>query len=922
MSEGVPKAGGRKTLPNVMTTLPEDAYRPEDRPASRPPAPDSDALRRLEAWSRQEPVVVLIASEDLRRTLRPALELKDLRVHLAEPGDAISRVSGLAPDLVVLEEALDGIEVLKTLSADPRAGISPVVVLSAQSALAQRLDAFRHGAALVLSVESAVADLAREIEAAARGTASREAKDLAGAAGEATLDELVGTLEKELRTGILSVWPAGVKDAHATRLVLGGGRPLTAAIDAFVRTIRENLVSAEALRFEFEEHTGGEVEEVSDAESTQDVPEAELLGLRVMLVDSDAPRMDAVATALREKGVEVVVSDLAPAEARFRRLRTTDVAAVLIARHDAERSGYDFIRDIRRDVRLRWSRLLLVNWAGVWDEGSGASLDTLLPVLTRLHHRETELTHAADDGPLATRVELLGPARLLRALASGSALRRATVNSRRVRVEIDFEGGKVLGARAKLAHVDGPELEGAEAIAAFLVIATGSVRVARVDSPLSTSLMETPVAVMERAEKQPEPLQPSVYAPPISERLRRIAPPKPPSDKPPPPEPAAAVQLTESDVFDMVEALGSPEDEAPSASSPPPATVSQRKSDLPSTTRSAQASSPKSDGDRAAHAPALKAETTKDEAAAAGWPKPESGDERAAQLPALDLSTATRDSVRAFDAETEGASAGSSSGGWLWLLAALVVGGVLLALFRSGGNEDAAPAATAPATGTAALLAAPLADGSPEPTSALPPPVVPPLPQKNRASCDELLSSVPAPQGVYPGAALAKLQQAREAAARKSLDEAHISFCHGLRFDPDSTGGNAALARLLLELRDGAQALSFARAALPADTAEPEAHWLVADALALSGKYDEARKILAQPGPVGVDAAATQKEAAAALAAGKPTLAERLYVRTLILRPDNVVAAKGVAAALAAQELPEAKTWDTFAAAVQKRKAL
>ncbi|HMR79443.1 MAG TPA: hypothetical protein PKD61_30255, partial [Polyangiaceae bacterium] len=413
-----------------MTTLPEDAYRPEDRPASRPPGPDSDALRRLEAWSRQEPVVVLVASDTLGGTLRPALELKDLRVHLAQPDEVLGRVSGLVPDLVVLEETVAGLELLRQLSADPRAGVSPVVMLSDKAALAERLQAFRHGAAVVLGVEDDVGELARKIDAAARGAASREAHELSGAAGEATLDELVKTLEKELRTGILSVWPSGEQDAHATRLVLGGGRPLTAAIDAFVRTIRENVVSAEALRFEFEEHTGGEVEEVSEEELEEYAPEAELFGLRVLLVDSDAPRMDAVATALREKGVEVIVSDLAPSESRFQRLRTTDVAAVLISRYDAERAGYDFIREIRRDVRLRWARLLLVNWAGVWDEESGASLDTLLPVLTRLHQKETELLPGPEDSqPLQTRVELLGPARLLRVLASGSGLRRATVHS-------------------------------------------------------------------------------------------------------------------------------------------------------------------------------------------------------------------------------------------------------------------------------------------------------------------------------------------------------------------------------------------------------------------------------------------------------------------------------------------------------------
>lgn len=909
MSDGAPKAGGRKTLPNVMTTLPEDAYRPEDRPASRPPGPDSDALRRLEAWSRQEPVVVLVASDTLRGTLRPALELKDLRVHLAQPDEVLSRVSGLVPDLVVLEETVAGLELLRQLSADPRAGVSPVVMLSDKAALAERLQAFRHGAAVVLGVEDDVGELARKIDAAARGAASREAHELSGAAGEATLDELVKTLEKELRTGILSVWPSGEQDAHATRLVLGGGRPLTAAIDAFVRTIRENVVSAEALRFEFEEHTGGEVEEVSEEELEEYAPEAELFGLRVLLVDSDAPRMDAVATALREKGVEVIVSDLAPSESRFQRLRTTDVAAVLISRHDAERAGYDFIREIRRDVRLRWARLLLVNWAGVWDEESGASLDTLLPVLTRLHQKETELLPGPEDPqPLQTRVELLGPARLLRVLASGSGLRRATVHSRRVLVEIDFDAGKVLGARATLGNVDGPPLEDAAAIAAFLVIASGSVRVAPVETPLSTALMDTPVAVMGLAERQPEPLHPSVYAPPISERLRRLAPPKPPSGKPPPmPTAAAVVQLTDSDVFEMVEGLGSHPSKPAKASSPPAPAVSQRKSDVPSTTRSAQPPAA-----RGVDAPSAADQRESRPSLADG--------EREAQLPALDLSKATRDSVPVTEAAEKATTVSWTSSSWWWLVAAVLAIGGGVAWYRSVPSRAPGTAATT-GVGTATPTTPTLATGPQAPESTPTPLVVPALPKKKLATCEELLSSVPPPQGVYPGAALAKLAQAREALARKSVEEARILFCHGLRFDPESAGGRAALARLLLDQRDGDQALQYALAALPGETAEAEAHWLVADAHALSGKYDEARKILAQPGPIGVDVSVTQKDAAAALAAGKATLAERLYMRALLLKPDSAVAAKGVAAALRAQELPEATAWDEFATAVAKRKA-
>ena len=363
-------------MPNVLETLPDDAYRPEDRPASQPPSGDPEALRRLAAWSRHEPVMLLVVAQKLEKQLGPALELRDLRVHIAAPDSVVQRVTRLTPDLVVLDDTLDAVPMLRELSTDPAAASSPVVVLTEKAALAERLRAFRHGAALVLPLTDDIGAMALEIERAARGAAGLEAHEVVGAAGEATLDELVKTLESELRTGILSVWPSDDSEATATRLVLGGGRPLTAAIDSFVRTVRENVVSAEPLRYEFEQYAGGEVEDVVESELVWDAPSAELSGLRVLLADADAPRADAVAMALRDRGVEVFVADLAPPEGRFRRLRETDPAAILISRYDAERSGYDFIREVRRDVRLRWANLLLVNWDGIWDDASGASVDT------------------------------------------------------------------------------------------------------------------------------------------------------------------------------------------------------------------------------------------------------------------------------------------------------------------------------------------------------------------------------------------------------------------------------------------------------------------------------------------------------------------------------------------------------------------
>ncbi len=913
-------------MPNVLETLPDDAFRPEDRPESQPPSGDPEALSRLAAWSRHEPVMLLVVAEGLEKQLRPALELRDLRVHVATPDRAVERVTRLTPDLVVLDDTLDAVPTLRELSTDPAAASSPVVVLTEKAALAERLRAFRHGAALVLPLAEDVGALALEIERAARGAAGLEAHEVVGAAGEATLDELVQTLESELRTGILSVWPNDDTEATATRLVLGGGRPLTAAIDSFVRTVRENVVSAEPLRYEFEQYAGGEVEDVVDSDLVWDAPTAELSGLRVLLADADAPRADAVAMALRDQGVEVFVADLAPPEGRFRRLRETDPAAILISRHDAERTGYEFIREVRRDVRLRWANLLLVNWDGLWDDASGASVDTLIPALTRFHEKEAELVSAASSAEgLNTRVELLGPARLLRALCQVPTLRRVSVSSRRVHAELDVAGGKVVGAAAKLLDSQEAELEGAAAVAAFLVIATGSVRVGPSEQPLAETVQEAASAALRVAEEQPERLQPSVYAPPISARLRRLAP-KKPASAPPSAPPATSVSRTASTT------PAPPDSPAPPAAPPPlppvhvdPDLSEDDVDDLVETLGTSAVVDPGVD------AP-VKSERADERVLAPSAPPPLPGSHRSPLSDPKPKSVPPPLSARsAGDSPTERPTSETkrvepqeeaepaSSLAWLWLVAALVVGGIVVFAFRSGPDEPAPEAPTAAPTETVTpATTTPPARPTPEPA-----PValkVPQLPQKKLSSCDELLSSVPVPEGVYLGAALAKLKQAREALGRKSLDEARHLFCHALRFDPSNVAASTDLSRMLVDLRDGDQALQWAKKASAAADAPVTAKLTLADAQALVGSYDEAAKTLAGIASPDGGPNASQQQATEALKKDEPRLAERLFVRILLRRPDDGDAARGVATALGAQELPEAEAWRTYADALDRRK--
>lgn len=88
-------------------------------------------------------------------------------------------------------------------------------------------------------------------------------------------------------------------------------------------------------------------------------PTAELLGLRVVLADDDPGRSEAIAHDLRSRGADVLVTDLDPNDVRMARMRAADPAVLLVGEAQLQATGYALVRRMQRDVRLRWTSLLL-----------------------------------------------------------------------------------------------------------------------------------------------------------------------------------------------------------------------------------------------------------------------------------------------------------------------------------------------------------------------------------------------------------------------------------------------------------------------------------------------------------------------------------------------------------------------------------
>jgi CheY-like chemotaxis protein/Flp pilus assembly protein TadD len=228
-----------------------------------------------------------------------------------------------------------------------------------------------------------------------------------------------------------------------------------------------------------------------------------LSGLRILVVDDDPGRADALAQELRARGATVAVTDVTGRG--LERARTLDPEVVIVDAAGLEGPGFEVVRTLRRDPHLRWAQLLVASWDEIWPDRTGR------PDVHRLAHRITPLVEqdaelrarALKVASFDTRLEITGPSRLLRALAAVPGPLHITVRNPKALVELDLAEGLVVGARAATlaGELEGKAtIEGSTAIAALLVLSTGRVRVEKRDNPEIANMM-TPVdeAVAEAA---------------------------------------------------------------------------------------------------------------------------------------------------------------------------------------------------------------------------------------------------------------------------------------------------------------------------------------------------------------------------------------------------------------------------------------
>ncbi|MEI9938027.1 MAG: hypothetical protein WDO69_12480 [Pseudomonadota bacterium] len=487
---------------------------PPKKPVRSSSGPVLAARRPAAATATIEPTILLVGADS---TFEPALRaaLARHRVYVeTTTADAVAEtVIAAAPDLVLLVGAAardGGSDVLETLMSSPVCSVIPIAILDDNTALDMRLRAFRHGAAAVIAPSASIDAIAEQVAKLAREIPERDGESL-GIVGEATLSEFVGALSKELRSGILSVHTGKGSD-DAVRLVLGSGRPLAAFIDDFVRQVKSHVVHAEPLHYEFAEHAGGTVTVLDPAAPSAEPERVSVKGVRVALADDDTGRADSVAQELRSRGVSVVVTDLAPSDLRFAKLRQVDPEILLIGESQVKGQGYELLRRMRKDTRLRWASLLVVRWDEIWSDAlSVPALDRLETALFALSEADRTLQAWAESGDdFDARLEITGPARCLRALTTSPRPLRVTVNNPRVTMSIDISDGLVVGAAGESRLDASQKWEGALALSAFMVLSSGRVHVSPVSQPAVTNVMATVDVALNMADSEPSPITPSI----------------------------------------------------------------------------------------------------------------------------------------------------------------------------------------------------------------------------------------------------------------------------------------------------------------------------------------------------------------------------------------------------------------------------
>jgi CheY-like chemotaxis protein len=439
------------------------------------------------------PTILMVGQgEPMQTALGEALRRQGISVAGCATAELEQAVRVYAPDLVVLigdAAVRGGTSVVRRMAGNRATDVLPVAVVSNDAALKHEGQEFRSGAVAVVSRGSGPDAIARRLAELAEEVPERPGR-LSGELNEHNLQDVVKLVSNDTKTGILSIRsPKGVLEGMP--MVVETESPSAHNMELILDRLREAMSASEPLEYEFHETSGGRLSTLPGAVDARAVDLGKLHGSRVVILDSDELRAEKLAQVLMQRGVQIAAADFSTAV--IPRIREIDPQVVVLDSSAVGGQGIDFVRALRDDPQLRWASMLVVRWEDFWPSSSEEAEPDLAQLASRicpLIDQDLEMSRRVEDEiDFDTRLELVGPGRLLRALGSVPGVRHVSVSGHKRSIEIDIADNSIVGAYATLHEGTTQTLQGMPALLALWGLNSGRVSVREQDLPSVANIM-------------------------------------------------------------------------------------------------------------------------------------------------------------------------------------------------------------------------------------------------------------------------------------------------------------------------------------------------------------------------------------------------------------------------------------------------
>ena len=446
------------------------------------------------AGEEHRPTVLMVGQgEPMQTALGEALRRQGVSVAGCATAELERAVRVYAPDLVVLigdAAVRGGASVVRRMASNRATDVIPVAVISNGSDNRHEGQDFRTGAVAVVPRSAGADAMARKLTELAAEVPERPGLKT-GQINEANIQDVVDLVSKDLRTGILSIRsPAGVVEGMP--VIVETEHPSAHNMELILDRLRDAVTSSETLEYEFHETSGGRLSTLTGSGGADEVDLTELRGARLVILDSDELRAEKLAHMLAERGLQIAAADFSAAV--IPRVREIDPQIVVLDSAAVGGKGIEFVRAMRKDPQLRWASMLVVRWEDYWSTSSPDAEPDVAQLAARIFpliEQDLEVARRVEEEvDFDTRLELIGPGRLLRALGSVPGVRRVSVAGSKRSIEIDIADNSILGAYAIVRdHEPEQTLQGIPALLAVWGLNSGRVSVREQDLPSVANIM-------------------------------------------------------------------------------------------------------------------------------------------------------------------------------------------------------------------------------------------------------------------------------------------------------------------------------------------------------------------------------------------------------------------------------------------------